>query len=244
MGYGVVIKLIKVAICDDMNIDRHCLVSLVSELLDKRRLKYCIYQFSSGEELLAEQLMFDIIFLDIQMPGIDGIEVAKRFYEAGSQAFLIFTTSYNEYIGEGYKVRAFRYLMKPVSRCDVEEAVNKILKIISEERILFKKNKTYYSIPQKDILYIESANGGRGVLIHTIKSKMADSRSMEEYDQLLSKSRFFRSHRCCYVNMEFIESYDKSSIFLKGGEQVWLSCKRHKRFVEAFDSYKWERGSR
>lgn len=236
--------MIKIAVCDGINADKSRLVSIISEIMEERHVKYCIYQYSNGEELLSAKIMFDIIFLDVKIPGIDGIEVARKFYEAGSQTFLIFTTSYNEYIAEGYKVRAFRYLMKPVSSDDIEEAINKILKIISEERILFKRNKTYYSIPQKDILYVESASGGRGVLIHTIKSNMTDSRSMEEYDRLLSKSRFFRSHRCCYVNMGYIESYDKSCISLKGGEQVWLSCKKYRQFSEAFEAYKGERGSR
>lgn len=236
--------MLKIAVCDDVKIDKDHLVSIIEQIMSKKHLKYCVNQFSSGEEFLKDKMTYDIIFMDIEMSDMSGMEVAKKLYEAGSQAFLIFTTSYDDYLREGYKVRAFRYIMKPVPFNEVEEAVNQIIKIWYADRILFKRNDTWYAIAQKDILYVESANGGRGVMIHTKKNKLFDSRTMEEYGQLLSENRFFRSHRCCYVNMDYIESYDRSNIFLKSGEQVWLSCKKHKVFTEAFHSYKWERGSR
>lgn len=234
---------VKVAVCESANADRHHLAEIVGEFLDGIDVKYSISQYKDGREFLEAEEEFDIVFLNLELPKVNGMEVAKQLYESDKSCFIIFTALCEKDWREGYKVQAFRFLVKPLQQQEVEEAVCQIIKIRCANRIIFCKSSQRFYIPVKDILYVEPSVKGRGVTVHTANMNVEDTRTMKEYSHLLTADFFYRTHRSCYVNMDYIVSYDQFNIHLKSGEQVWMSCKRRKRFIEVFESYKLKRGS-
>ena len=103
-------KRIRIAICDDDSIGRGLLQESLEYLLQENNLQADISSYCSGQELLREQNRYDILFLDIRMPKINGIRTAEKYREWYEDTIIIFLTSYEDYVFEGYKVNAFRYL--------------------------------------------------------------------------------------------------------------------------------------
>lgn len=116
-------KRIRIAICDDDSIGRGLLQESLEYLLQENNLQAEISSYCSGQELLREQNRYDILFLDIRMPKINGIRTAEKYREWYEDTIIIFLTSYEDYVFEGYKVNAFRYLKKPMEQEKLREAL-------------------------------------------------------------------------------------------------------------------------
>lgn len=111
--------MINIAICDDEPGVLGDMYRRVSRL----RPEYSAECFGSGGELLKSKKRFDIVFLDIEMPGLDGMETARRLNERSGGIYIIFLTSHAQYMREAFKVRAYRYLVKPVDDKELCESV-------------------------------------------------------------------------------------------------------------------------
>ncbi len=103
-----------IAVCDDEPLECCRLSTMIRELLEERELSYSLRRFQSGRELLDAAEKFDLIFLDILMDGIDGMETARGLLERESESLLVFVSSSRDYVFEAYDVEAFQYLLKPV----------------------------------------------------------------------------------------------------------------------------------
>lgn len=211
---------IRIAICEDEYIHRKILLNYTLKLFPG---EFCeIFEFSSGEKLLDNYLEnLDILLLDIQMPSINGIETAKKIRLFDTNVTIIFITAIPDFMQQGYEVRAFRYLLKPVKYIDFSrhliQCKNEILdnnkknisiKEINEERIII--------IPINSILYIETEC--RITLIHSDNKIYKTRESIKSFESSLLKYNFFRCHRAYLVNLSKINSFGKNSVSIKGSE--------------------------
>lgn len=195
--------------------------------------------FSTGEELLAAGKRFDLIFLDIQLKGQNGIETARIYRGQQEDTVLVFLADTQEYVLEAFDVSAFHYLVKPIEECKFmevfERAANEAKRHRGqrEEIILVREKNRSFTIDKNDILFIE--NRGKKVEIHTIGSQelIEIYATMEELTRKLGEG-FYRCHRGYLVNMAYITEYDSDSITLSGGETVCLSKKKHGEFVKLY----------
>lgn len=225
----------KIAVCDDMREIRYE-ISLLAK-------KYCpageIFQFSSAEEFLSFSSDFDIIFLDIEMGGLSGMEAAKAIRErkyGRKKPVIIFVTAYPDYMEQAFDVSAFHYLLKPVDKEKFGRVFSSALRE-TEENDPFIVIKTFGDTQKlllKDIFYIESSN--KKVILHTKKGAIAVYRKMEELERELTGS-FFHCHRCFLVNMESISGYSFEEIKLVNGETLMMSKKKYPLFVKAYMRY-------
>ena len=201
-----------------------------------------ISDFATGEELLASGRDFDIIFLDIQMDGMGGIEAARNLRRQNEDAVLVFITGIKEYVFEAFDVSAFHYLLKPFEERKFLEVSGRAVEEVrkrrrQKERHIFIRTKNRgYTLRLNRILYIESR--GKKVEIHTLDKETAIESyvTMNELEEQLGDG-FYRCHRGYLVNMAHIVGYDTDSIFLSGGEKVCLTRKKHKEFVRAYMWY-------
>ena len=229
-----------IAVVDDEQLIREQIYSLIKE----ENPEYCIEAYSSGNALLGSGHFFDIVFLDIQMEGINGIEAARKLRSQpkpqanGTETVLIFITGLREYVFDAFDVSAFHYLLKPIEETKFNEVFRRAIAEIEKRKTrqqqrLFLKNRGQL-LDQCDILYLESR--GKKVAIHTLKETIEIYAVLGELEQQLSDS-FYRCHRSYLVNMAYITEFDLDSITLNNGEQIYLTRKKHKEFAKTYMWY-------
>ena len=220
-----------IAVVDDEKAIREHICALIEE----QKPGSSIEAYATGEELLASGKRFDIVFLDIQMDGMNVIEAARNLRERQEETVLIFITGIKEYVFDALDLYAFHYLLKPLDEKKFAEVLEKAtyeVKKKTEKKCLFIKTRNL-TLDQSDILYIESR--GKKVEIHTIGADKAIEiyASMDELEGQLGED-FYRCHRAYIVNMAHITEYDNESITLTNGDRVYLTKKKYGEFVKAY----------
>lgn len=218
---------------DDKSIREH-----ICELIKKHDPKCNLYSFAAGKELLTSGNKFDIVFLDIKMNEINGINTAKLLRERQEDVVLVFVTGIKEYVFEALELYAFQYLLKPVDEKKLIEVLYRAEREAdkNKERCrLFIKTKNI-TLDQSDILYIESR--GKKLEIHTVglRESIEIYGTLENIQSKLGEN-FYRCHRSYIVNMMYIEEYDNESITLTYGDKVYLTKKKYGEFVKAYMWY-------
>ena len=236
MGNELQVMGLNIAICDDEKVIRE----QIKEMAEKEMPCVCAGLYETGDELLASRKQFDIVFLDIQMEGTDGIETAKRLRQRDEDTILIFITGIREYVFEAFDVAAFHYLLKPIEVDKFREVFRRAGRELEKrkskrrETVLIKTRNRSFSLEKDSILYIESR--GKKVEIHTTGETIEAYASMNEMEGQLGGG-FFRCHRGYLVNMAYVAEYDSGSITLNNGEYVYLAKEKYGEFVKAYMRY-------
>lgn len=221
--------MIIVAICED---ERYILEELrkkVEKYINRKSLDASIKTFTSGEELLKAKKKFDIILLDLMLPGIDGLEVARQI---SCRSRIIFVTSYREYAVEAFDANAVHYLVKPVTEerlfSALDRAVNQTEQMDNQSLTLMKSGKTQV-IFIRDILYCEVFN--HQVRIHTVHGTYDYFGTLDMLEAKLDE-RFFRCHRSFVVNMSCVAGQEKGVAILTNGERIFISRRKQTDFIQ------------
>ncbi len=230
----------KIAVCDD---DRNIREDL-EERIRRAQPESEIFCFESGDELLKSDAGFDIIFLDIQMDGPDGMETAGRLRRNGCRAVLIFVTAYQDYVFDAFDVGAFHYLVKPYDRAKLLKVLNCAVESLKEIRekekeeeagILIKQGTVTRKIYLSEILCLEVLN--RKITLHkTDGGELEFYGKLTEYERLLGQA-FARPHRAYMVNLKYVEKYDASEITLERGSRVPVAKQKYGEFVRKYMDY-------
>jgi len=233
--------VIKIAVCDDDIKFVGATQEYLEQLAKEERCELEVECFLSGNELIGEYEkgnIFDLIYLDIEMNGADGIETAKWIRRKDYHVLIVYISSHDEYLRQLFEAEPFRFLPKPME-CEAFRTVFKQ----ATERILeqqshyfhFKTGKNIVKIACKDILYFESA--GRKVIVHTTQ------RSYEYYDKLngieenLKDMRFVRIHKAYLVNMDNVEAFQYERVAMSDGTILSISQKNRPRIRSEFWKY-------
>lgn len=228
--------MIQIAVVDDEKIIRE----QIKNLIENRQTECRIDIYSSGEELLAAKKYYDLIFLDIQMDGMNGIEIARKMREQSAESVLIFITGIKEYVFEAFDVSAFHYLLKPIEEKKFNEVFTRAVSEVKRqhrqgtEQLFIKTRTRNIIINRSSILYIE--NRGKKVEIHTTGEVIEMYAAMIELEGQLGGS-FYRCHRGYLVNMAFITEYSGDNITLRNGETIFLAKERYNEFVKVYMRY-------
>ena len=226
----------EVAIVDDEKVIREQIKKLVVKYEPDCNAK----TYETGEELLAEGKKYDVVFLDIQMEGMNGIDTARSLREKQEDMVVIFITGVKEYVFEAFDVSAFHYLLKPVEEKKFSEVFERAKKEVKkrttqEQKNIFIKNRNRsFTINWDNILYIE--NRGKKVEIHTGNEIIETYASMNDLEKQLG-GNFYRCHRGYLVNMAHIAEYENDSISLSNGENIFMAKERYNEFVKEYMRY-------
>lgn len=222
--------MLRIAICDD---DKKFLNLLHKEICqwflrnEEIGHNFTIDKYVSSEFFspCLKSDTYDIVFLDIEMPKLNGIELAKQIRKKMPYVILIFLTLHSEFAPSGYKVRAWRYL----SKLDLVPQLNEALSAAVKEFERFDSRSlsvTNYGnlnrIPYRDILYIHHSL--RYSEITTLSQGVVrDSRGIKELHEALNSDRFIFIDRSTFINLDHVRRVDGGKIILRSGEHLVIS---------------------
>lgn len=210
----------RIAICEDNNLQRELLVEMVQEYFRRIYQRVEIEEYGRGDVLVADMEDGDLhvaaIFLDIYMPGMNGIETARRLRALGYDAEIVFLTASSEHALESYDVRAAGYLIKPINMERLETVLRQLFWADRDRRIEIKCGRQYRYPNIRDIVYIESM--GHKATLH-----MADGAEIETAEKISSLCdriddlHFLQCHQSYLVNMTYIVDFadDGSTLLLR-----------------------------
>ncbi len=242
---NVVIRMIKIAICDD----EPAMVREISEYLSsymesKGLTAYCVNSFSSGQSLLESGCDFDLIFLDVQMDQPDGMETAKLMRRRGNHSLLVFVTVLKECVFDAFEVEAYDYLIKPLDGIRFKRTMDRVIKALERrttKSVAVQRGASCEVIPLAQIVYCEVQ--GRKLYLHQSDGKIVDYyEKMDDFERRVD-GRFFRCHRSYLVNLAYVRGYSAGQAVLSQGGKIPVSRLRERDFTQALLRYMKERNS-
>ena len=229
-----------VAICDDEQVFRDHLRSMIFEYKATHRTHIDVYCYDTGKALLDDHKAFDIIFLDYQMPGIDGMEVARMLRKRNCTCSIVFVTAYPHFVYDSFEVQPYRFFVKPVEAGQIESLMNTYIAQQKQLAPLIVINDREQAVVQaKDIIYLEG--DGKYCTVRTEESTYTSSKTLAQVHALLPQYCFYRTHKSYVVNLYSVNCIEKNTIMLTNGEVVCVGrnkiaeCKRvYKQFIKDY----------
>lgn len=226
--------MIRIAICEDEKEMRDLIENHLHNILKNK--EYEIEKYSSGEDLLQSNIKdIDLLLLDIQMDRINGMDTARKIRKVDNKMEIIFLTSLIDYVQEGYEVRAYRYLLKPIELDELRKHVLTCINEIEKNKnhyILIKNKSNTYKIYSSEIKYIEVQK--KDMSIHTINKDFDVRYSLEKIEKDLNLDKFVRCHKSFLINLTYVENIKSNTAILESGEEVPVSRYRYKEVKEKF----------
>lgn len=216
---------LNIALCDDDTMECKLLKRLLENCFSGMEHTFRISEFQDGSSYLeaCADMEFDIVFMDIYMTGISGIE-AVRQARRDSKSQFVFTTTSRDHAVEAFSLNAAHYLLKPVEETGVREALTRCLARMEQKPTGYLNIKTgqgQVPVPTDNIVYIEVHN--KLSVVHTGKNEFSTYSSLDTLYELLDEAVFMRAQRSFIVNMHYIEAFHYDHVVLKGGKEIVLS---------------------
>ena len=234
--------MLRIAICDDEKYDRDRIQALLLEYLETHNLNASIDLFSSGKEFLSERdnlVKYDIVFLDINMEEIDGIQTAQEMRSFQSDTCIVLVTAFINYVLEGYKVGAVRYIMKDALDVQIKECMDAIIQKMQFREITFpflEGDRTLYT---DNILYVESRK--HKCIFSCMERENVTYQLYGKLDQIeikLERYGFLRIHKSFLVNMKHVKRIRNYIAVMDSGDEFPVSRLRFTKARESFVAYK------
>ena len=231
--------MLNISVVDDEVIFVEHLINKITELCDKMKIECTIDKYSNGYDILENYKSYHLIFLDIEMPSIDGIETAKKINELKGDSevpFFVFITSHDELVFDALKSFPYSFIQKSNvnDETSISELIIKISKTIENncKTLIIRTNRQEVVLKIADILFIEKYKNYS--YIHTKPEKYSVRSSLVFYEELLSDFGFIRCHEGYIVNLNNVSKILDKAILLANNETVPMSRNKCKMVKEAF----------
>lgn len=214
--------MFRIVICEDDLSQRELLKGFIYKVFEETQEDLDLIELGSGEEALSEEVILegiDIFFLDIQMNKLTGMDLARLIRKENDSSEIIFVTSLVNYIQDGYTVRAYRYLLKPINYEDLRSHLLSCMSDITKKRenfMIIEKKGLIYKVLINKIMYIEVRK--KDLTIYTLDGVYSTKNSMDKVEKELRRYNFFRCHKSYLINMEHIELISKSTVLINNEE--------------------------
>ena len=226
--------MLRFAVCDDETYMREELAARITGYMDGRGYGCQVDVFPGGRGLLESREPFDMVFLDIQMPGQDGMETARLLRERGYEGLLVFITVLEEYVFRSFEVQPFDYLLKPVEEEKLHRTMDRAVQKLQERSprsLLVQMGTIRRILPFSEILYCEVI--GRKIYLHRQGGEILEFyQRLDRLEQQLD-ARFFRCHRSYLVNLEHVCGYQGGQVQLTDGGRIPVSRLREQELSRA-----------
>lgn len=233
-------NLINIAICEDQQLEREMIEKLLKHYINERGLICRIDAFSNGLELLRKEKNYDILFLDVDMPFINGIELGKKIRRKNRLVKIVYITGYADYAFRAYSVHAFDYLIKPVSKERFYQRVEELFNYINMEeknvKLYFKKDSDLLCFKSKEIYFFESVPSHK-IRIITEDGNFEVRGTIDQTLEQVEKYNFSKTHKSYIVNLDHIIKIEAYQIYLDNNMCVPLAERVAKVFKDEFNLF-------
>ncbi len=235
--------MVSIAVCDDELLECISISEKIRGCMEELKIPCRVEQFYSGKELLGALGRFDLIFLDILMDGMDGMETARRCRGLAFEKTLVFLSSSRRYVFDAYDVEAFHYLVKPV---DTEKLKSVLKRAVERERHPSHDYIVVTSERQKRKLFLDQVRyfeiRGRQIDVHEKKEVFTYYERIGGLEKQLGGKGFFRCHKSYLLNLKYVEVYNRQEAILDNGERIVIAKRRYDEFCQAILAYMRENG--
>lgn len=226
-------------ICEDDRVSMERLSGYINTFLERYHIKDCeIKLFEDGRDLLADKGHKDIVFLDIEMPNLNGIYIGQELAKANKNTIIIIVTSYIEYLDEAMKLRVFRYLSKPIDKQRLFRNMRDAMQLYANltATLPIETKDGVHTILTSRIVCVEAI--ARKIIVHTVGGDYNSVQSMQYWLDKLPSGVFFQSHRSFIVNFAHVSNFDHSVIRLYNDQfTAYLTRRKYTSFKNAYLLY-------
>ena len=239
----------QIFICEDQKECRDALIEVLREASIENEWTFQTTCFVNGLLLLEEirrrkasgEVLPEVVISDVEMPEMDGITLGKIIKEEAGDCVFVLQTAFAEYAVEGYETGATRYLLKPVKK----EPIVKLFREIFEQKrkeakVILKTFEEERCVKLQDIYYFDAED--KYLMVHTTEGDFLIRGSLNEYEELLQQSGFFRIHRKYLVNMWHHKSIKNGNVMLGNTDVLPLSRRKERLYRTSFMQYMEKRG--
>lgn len=229
----------RILICDDDVLITEQLRKYIQHYFEHNHVK-CpeIVSFDNGEAVLADEGEKDILFLDVEMPGMNGIYVGNEIKKRNDKIIIFVVTSYSEYLDEAMRFHVFRYLSKPIDKQrlfrNLKDAIDKYN--ATTIKVPIETKQGIHTLSASDIISVEAQ--GRKVIVHTVIQDFESIHNMQYWLDILPRNCFFQSHRSFIINFDYVVDFDHMLIHLDDYHfSAYLTRRKYGSFKDAYLLY-------
>ena len=223
--------MITAAICEDETYFAAKLQRLAAGYFETRKLEADLVVFSSGETLLQSGRAWDLVLMDIKLPGRDGMDTAAQLKAQANGSQIIFLTAYPQYVFHAFDLEAVHYLLKPVQPDRLYAALDRaVTRIWREDRqaLLLSAQDSTIQVPVKEILYCEAM--GHQITVHTFFKRCRFSGTLEDLHRRLDGD-FFRCHKSYLVNLRAVTGREAGAVTVANGDKVLIARRKQRELT-------------
>ena len=230
--------MLEIAIVEDNNQEAKVLNDCLNRYAQEHQRSFSIRRYADGDAFLAdERAVFDLVFMDVEMPLVNGLKTAERLRERDSQVTLVFVTKLFQYAVNGYEYDAADYIIKPIRYASFSLKMDRILKRCrrpEETFIQLKVSGGIKRLPLIALRYVELQ--GHRIIYHTDDGDLTYYGSGKQVEETLPPGDFFRCNSGYFVNLRRVTGLNGFTVML-GDTELQVSHSRKKTFVETLHTY-------
>lgn len=228
----------RIAVVEDEKAYRNTLLTYLKEFQKETGTDIEIKEFENGNQIMWDyRPYYDAVFMDIEMPGMDGMEAARCIRKVDEQVVIVFITNVARYAVQGYEVGALDFIVKPVTYTSFKMKMQKIVrqtKRNQETSITLIRNDEMYKIPSSSVYYVEVSN--HQLVYHTDQGEFAVWKSLKSVEKSLESMHFAKCNSCYLVNLLHVQAV-KIDTVLVGKDELKISRGRKNEFMKAVADY-------
>ena len=230
--------MIKIAVVEDEVDMSNILVEYIKKFFEENELDVKVTVFNNAFRFLdAYNFNFDLIFMDINMPSLDGISASKKIREIDAKVMLIFVTSLAQYAIKGYEVNAFDFIVKPITYYNFALKLNRALDSLSKDdtkTIVINSKTSIKKIKVRKICYIEVIE--HKLIFHTTDGDFVSYGTLKTYQELLKDEHFCLCNQCYFVNLKYVTEV-KNNVVIVNKHELQISRPKRKEFIQSLNLF-------
>lgn len=232
-------QVVRVAVVEDESPARERVLDHLRRYGSDQHVTFDVQTYSDGRDLLSGYRPdHDVIFLDIQMRHLDGLETARRVRTVDADVVIVFITNMAQYAIRGYEVDALSYLVKPVPYFAFAKEMTRCLARLrraGSESIVVATGSELARVDVVDIVYIESER--HRITVHALDRSYVLTGTLKSFEAELGGKGFFRSNNCYLVNLRHVTAVDQAGCTMVGGAHLQVSRPRRRDFLDALTDH-------